>query len=385
MRKFITIATVGVFLAATGSVALADGPELTIGASASYVFDVNDPDNDPDNDSDTYTISNTTAGIDGILGNLDDVTSSGTAPIANSANYANQAASGNESFNIDLVQVGVSGGSGDVSYSAKLNIGDLSTSDNDGVQLMTANVSYDAGSATITAGRVDTPIGYEVLEPWGNAHASRSIAWGLQPINHDGVTVSSSTSGLDIMLGVVNGESVGNDTDDEKGLIGSVGGSAANVDFGLSALLSELDDDTDITVLNLILSSELAGMDVAIEGTWREEDEDGGSSTENSSIAFYAGTDLGNTSLDARLEFADLENSLDATPDPAASPPVLGGLDGFSTEVWSLTVTAGWELADGVGFRLEYRHDDADDNIYGDGAISEDSVDTIQAQLVLTN
>jgi hypothetical protein len=319
---------------------------VSIGAAASYVFDVNDPDTDEG---------------------------------SNAGSYANEG--GNESFNLDLVQVGLSGGSGDVSYSAKLNMGDLSSSSDDGVEVMTANISYDAGSASVTAGRVDTPIGYEVLEPWGNAHASRSIAWGLQPINHDGVTVSSSTSGLDIMLGVVNGFDVGNDSDDEKGLIGSVGGSAGNVDFGLSALLSEENDERDQSVLNLIVSSEVAGMDVAIEGTWADTDCDDDSLTtecfdqEDSSIAIYAGTDLGNTSLDARLELADLER----VNDPAVTDGVL------NTEVWSLTITAGWELADGVGFRLEYRHDDADDNIYADGSDFEDSVDVIQAQLVLTN
>ena len=223
MRKFITIATVGVFLAATGSVALADGPELSIGASSSYVFDVNDPD---------------TGGNAGL--------------------YANMSNSGNESFNIDLVQLGVAGGNGDVSYSAKFNMGDLSSSSDDGVEVMTANVTYDAGTASVTAGRMDTPIGYEVLEPWGNANISRSMAWGMQPINHDGVTVSSSTSGLDIMLGVVNGVGPGNDGDDEKGLIGSVGGAAGNVDFSFSGLFSEEGDVNDVTVLNLILSTELA-------------------------------------------------------------------------------------------------------------------------------
>ena len=36
-----------------------------------------------------------------------------------------------------------------------------------------------------------TPIGYEVLEPWGNANISRSYSWSLlQPINHDGAFVS---------------------------------------------------------------------------------------------------------------------------------------------------------------------------------------------------
>ncbi len=333
MRKFITIITVGVFLAATGSVALADGPDVSIGASASYVFDVNDPD----------------SGGNGFL-------------------YANQSDSGNESFNIDLVQIGLSGGSGDVSYSAKFNMGDLSSSSDDGVEVMTANVTYDAGSASVTAGRIDTPIGYEVLEPWGNANISRSMAWAVQPINHDGLTVSSSTSGLDIMLGVVNGVGPGNDSDDEKGLIGSVGGAAGNVDFSLSGLFSEESDVVDVTILNLILSSELAGMDVALEANLTEMDPDSGTDVEVNSVALYAGTDLGNTSLDARLEFVDADCGI-----------------GCDDELWGLTVTAGWELADGVGFRLEYRHDSSDDPIYADGGSPEDSVDVIQAQLVLTN
>jgi hypothetical protein len=352
MRKFITIVTVGVFLAATGSVALADGPDLSIGASSSYVFDVNDPD---------------VAG--GVL---------------NQFAYANNGrgeVDGNESFNIDLVQLGVSGGSGDVTYGAKLNMGDLSSSSDDGVEVMTAWAAYDAGTATITAGRIDTPIGYEVLEPWGNANISRSMAWNYQPINHDGLTVSSSTSGLDIMLGVVNGVSVGNDDNDEKGLIGSVSGSAGNVDFSLSGIISEEKDLTDVllgpsgengdaTVLNLILSSELAGMDVALEYTMSELDADDFSDDiEMNSVVLYAGTDLGNTSLDARLEFANVDY----------------GCDGCDNDVWGLTITAGWELSDNVGFRLEYRHDSSDEDFYLDGDELDDGLDIIQAQLVLTN
>jgi len=338
MRKFITIVTVGVFLAATGSVALADGPDLSIGASTSYVFDVNDPE---------------------IIGGL------------NSALYATgfdaNGYSGNESFNIDLVQLGVSGGNGDVTYGAKLNMGDLSTSSDDGVQVMTAWASYDAGSASITAGRIDTPIGYEVLEPWGNANISRSLAWNLQPINHDGVTVSSSTSGLDIMLGVVNGLAPGTDSDDEKGLIGSIGGAAGDADWSLAGIFTEEGDVVDVTILNFVLSSEAAGMDVALEVNYLEIDEDGFDALEKTGVVLYAGTDLGNTSLDARLEFLDIEQ---------------GSAD---NEIWGLTVTAGWELADGVGFRLEYRHDSSDNDVYADGSNADDSIDVIQAQLVLTN
>lgn len=340
MKKVITFVTVGIFLAVSSGVALADGPELSVGASASYVYDVN---------------------------------SSGGG---NSSLYANQE-SRDESFNIDLVQLGVSGATGDVTYGAKIDLGDLTalagdSSDGD-IALQEAWISYDAGSVDVTGGRVGTPIGIEVLEPWGNPHISRSNGWQLQPINHDGVTVSGSGGGLDVMIGVVNGFTVSdvsaNDGDDEKGIIASVAGVAGDIDLSVTGLFTEEGDILDQTVLNAIASAAVADMDAAVEFTYREDDPDASSSKEAFNVALYVGSELGNTGVAARLEYSDDE----------------GINTSLDTEVWSITVTAGWELAENVDFRVEYRHDDADDAIFADGSSTDDAADVIQAQVVFTN
>ena len=46
------------------------------------------------------------------------------------------------------------------------------------------------------------------------------------------------------------------------------------------------------------------------------------------------------------------------------------------------TATFGWELVEGVDFRVEYRHDEANDPIFTDNGGSKKSNDVIQAQLV---
>jgi hypothetical protein len=44
-------------------------------------------------------------------------------------------------------------------------------------------------------------------------------------------------------------------------------------------------------------------------------------------------------------------------------------------------VTGSVELVDGVEFRVEYRHDDADEDVYLDDSNGDDTDDVIQAQL----
>ena len=56
----------------------------------------------------------------------------------------------------------------------------------------------------------------------------------------------------------------------------------------------------------------------------------------------------------------------------------VGGVD-----LWEITATASWALVDGVDFRVEYRHNDANKDIFGDSATKNtDTQDVIQAQLV---
>src|SRR5262245_16031541 len=79
--------------AAADSSTTNDGPNFTFGASTSFVYDFNDPDrNDP-------------VGL-------------------NPASYANLEAA-DEAFNIDLVQLGITGSRGNASYGATIDYGDL--------------------------------------------------------------------------------------------------------------------------------------------------------------------------------------------------------------------------------------------------------------------
>jgi hypothetical protein len=57
---------------------------------------------------------------------------------------------------------------------------------------------------------------------------------------------------------------------------------------------------------------------------------------------------------------------------------------GTDAKLWAATVTGSVELVDGVSFRLEYRHDDADEDIFADDEDPDDQRDLIQAQLIWT-
>ena len=391
MRKLVGVLVAGAFLVGFAGAASADdngeGPHFTFGASTSFAYDINDPDDDNDSS-------------------------------ANALSYANMEAR-DESFNIDLVQLGVHGARGRASYAAKIDFGDLTplagdSADGD-IALQTASLTYDFDGAAITAGRFDTPIGYEVLEPWGNANISRSFSWSLlQPINHDGVYVSGSAGIVDAMLGAVNGFTVSdasdpfNDLDDDKGVVGAVGvGIMDELNLYVSSIYTQDEDRVDRQAYNAIISGNVdmggSGVRYAVEGNYRNDEKDKPTAGTNVgsgtgeidwwSIVVYGGADFGPTSLDIRWEYFDVDTELGSsasTPvpgDPVSDPFFGNQLNNFGAsfedQVWSLTVTAGWHLTDGLQFRLEYRHDDADDSTpFADNTNFDDSLDVVQAQVV---
>jgi len=351
MRKLVGLFVAGVFLVGAAGVASADdeGPNFTFGASTSFGFDINEPD----------------------AGN--------PAQGQNRLTYSSMEQ--DESFNIDLVQLGINGQRGAVGYAATLDFGDLAalagdSADGD-IGLQTAYITYDFDGVGAMAGRFGTPIGYEVLEPWGNANISRSRGWQAQPINHDGITISGSADIVDLMIGVVNNFTVAdqpiaaNDVDDEKGVIGSMGiGVSDELSIYIAGIYTEEGDTTDITMGNLIVSGNIdagnSGVRYAVEGNWRENSPDGGSDVQMWNVGAYVGTDAGPIGVDLRLDYTD---------DEGITTPI-------DTKVWSVTVTGSIPVTDGVDFRVEYRHDDADDAIFADESSTDDGLDLIQAQLV---
>jgi len=362
MRKLVFGLSAAALVVGTASVAAAEehgGLNWTFGASTSYVYDINGP----------------RAGGGGTSG-------------FNSLSYANQELR-DESFNIDLMQLGISGERGAASFGATLDFGDLAaladnSSDAD-FALQTAWLGYDMDMVGITAGRFGTPIGYEVLEPWGNNTISRSYGWQMQPINHDGVTAHATLDMFEIMAGVVNNFTVAqnpvtvNDSDNRKGVIWAVGGAfsdAFNTHFA-GIYTDDFGKSTELFELNGIISGDLEpggiGLRYAVESTYLNADFDGGGgNTSAQSVAVNLGTDLGPTGIDVRYEYMN-DNGL-------IVPVSQGGSNGSETN--SFTVDLTWALVDGMDFRVEYRYDSADNNIFGDGKKLEDSDNIVQAQLI---
>jgi hypothetical protein len=327
--------------------AAGSGPTFSFGASTSYLWDFNDPD----------------------------------TPGANRLTYSSLEQ--DESFNIDLVQLGVMGSRGNASYGATIDYGDLAIAagdDADGdIGLQTAWLSYaftDAISAT--AGRFGTPIGYEVLEPWGDPNVSRSWGWQAQPINHDGVKVQGTIGAATLMGGAVNSFTVndpaGNDINDEIGFIASAGYAASDaLSLYASGIFSEEGASADDRVmLNGIVSGQVPMGDgtfgYVAEGNWRQDDLPGGGDVDLWNLTFYVKTGFGPWSFNARGDYTD-------------DDAILFGTD---TSLWSVTLTGGYALTDGVTVRLEYRHDDADEDVFNDGNNTEDTDDTLQAQVLWT-
>jgi Putative beta-barrel porin-2, OmpL-like. bbp2 len=353
MRKLVRIFALTALVCSVGAAgARADdsansGPTFLFGASTSYVYDFNKPNGDPGLNADSYA-------------NLEQ----------------------DESFNIDLVQIGIAGQRGKASYGATLDFGDLASAagddENGDVGLQTAWLSYavtDAVSAT--AGRFGTPIGYEVLEPWGNAHITRSYGWEAQPINHDGLKIDAQAGPVSLMVGGVNSFTVsdpdGNDPTDEKGFIASLGGEVSDLLKLYAAGIYTQDDDADITMLNGIISGSApmgddASLDYIVEGNWRQDDQHHDSTIDLWNIEAYLEAKLGRLALGVRGDYTDDEQIL----------------TDFNTSLWSITTTAGWTLTDGLIARIEYRHDEADDPAFTDHNGAEDSLDTLQAQVLWT-
>jgi hypothetical protein len=322
------------------------GLEWQFGASTSYNYDFNSPD----------------------------------AASLNTATYSNLEQ--DESFNIDLVQLGVTGQRGRVGFGAKLDYGDLTAfagdSDDGDVALQEAYLTYDADGVGGMAGRFGTPIGFEVLEPWGNAHASRSWAWTAQPINHDGVTLNGSADVVDVMIGLVNNFTVNdplaNDLDDEKGVIGSIGAGVSDaLNFYFAGIYTEEDDTVDIGALNAIVSGDIdvveRSLRYAIEAYWRRDDPDGGDDLDLWSVVGYVGADIGGPfAFDLRIEYADDE----------------GIVLGDDSDVISATPTLSVHVVEGVDLRVEYRFDKAGEDVFLDDSDPDDTLHSITGQLVWT-
>ncbi len=381
MRKLLVVAAAGLFIAGFAGNSFADdedGYDVTFGASASYTYDFNDP----------------------------DVLNQPGGSAVNQLTYGSREQ--DESFNIDLVQIGVTGQRGPVMYGAKVDFGDLATlagdsSDGD-VALQEAYLAIETMGLTVTAGRFATPIGYEVMEPWANANISRSVIWNFMPVNHDGLMVGGSAGPVDLAIGVVNGftvaDPIANNPDDEYGFIASLGTNVGGIDLNLAAIYTEEQQVNDVFEINAIGSGSCGNCRYALEFTYLESDLDNNSGATSLPIG-----DINDTNAFGNSEDFDL---WDITAYFGMSPCERWNIDArfswtdwtinnyggyalssndFSDQMWSVTLTAGYDVTEDVQARIEYRHDEADDSaLFADddstGSNPDRSIDLVNMQLV---
>lgn len=323
-----------VTVAATVSRADEGGPIFTFGSSTSFVYDINEPDRQ-------NTHENQKLYADG---------------------------ESEESFNVDLVQLGVSGSRGRVSYGTKIVFGDwvslIEDNIDDEVGLQEMFLAIDAGFGVISAGRMPTPLGYEVVEPWANPNISRSRAWFYQAISHDGAAIAAELGGVSMMAAVVNGfhvnDKVANNPDDEYGIIASFGVPLGTADLRFSAIYSDEEDSIRKLELNSFVSGTLGRWRYGLEGTWLDGDShgDGTGSAVLPDVSMwdvtgYSGATFGSWSGDVRLSYTDQEGNRRS-------------VNKNSEGIISFTATGGYEIVEGVVVRAEYRIDKSDSDIFDD-------------------
>ena len=361
MQKSLLAACLAALLvcAATRSQADEGGPTFTFGASTSFVYDINEPD-------DQNTGENRKTYADG---------------------------ESEEAFNIDLVQLGISGTRSIVTYGAKVDFGDWTDAVEDNIDgdvaLQEMFLAIDAGFGVITAGRMPTPIGYEVLEPWADPNISRSRAWFYQPISHDGAALSGAIGGVSLMAAVVNGMHINDEgadnPDDEYGVIASFSVPVGDADFRFAGIYSDEKDELSVVELNAFISGSYERWRYGLESTWLDGNGHGDSpepaDTTVWDVTGYGGATFGKWSSDLRLSYTDQKGTN-------------GNYFNQNHEgIVSFTATGGYEIVEGVVFRAEYRIDSSSDPIFDDhnseetvgGPVGQtDLINVVNVQLLWT-
>lgn len=258
----------------------------------------------------------------------------------------------------------------------------------DSVNIYQAFLSYIApvgNGLTIDVGRFATWHGYEVIESPGNDNFSRSLLFGYAvPFTHTGLRLTYPINDMvEVSGGVTQGWDTVEDNNDGK-------------TFHLAVRYTPTED---IYIQNsFAYGPEMTGNDsdylflYDLVATWNltedwtiganfdwanNEDAIGGTAdAEWWGVGAYVRYDVNeDLYLAVRGEYFSDD---DAVRLPQGAPGTAANED-----MWEVTFTAGYQIAEDLLGRFEYRHDEADSNIFFDGTSqSEDAQDTIALELI---
>jgi len=130
----------------------------------------------------------------------------------------------------------------DIAFGETARNAQLAFGGNDSVAVYTAYASYLApggyGGIRIDAGELWTLLGVEVVPAPENLNITRGIVWGIQPVNHTGVIVSTSVSNFSFAFGAVNAplSDSAQDSDRNKAFTGRIAFEAEKFYIAASAI-----------------------------------------------------------------------------------------------------------------------------------------------------
>ncbi len=208
------------------------------------------------------------------------------------------------------------------------------------------------------AGMLATNIGYEVANSYANPHATIAGLWGAQPVYYPGARVNYEMGDLGLYA-EVNQAGGGSSEAWTVGASGSVA--------GLDYAVSYRDGDQSANLLDIIVATSVAGIDVAANIDFTTLDNAAANQDDSAlGVALYAATNVAGIDVPVRLEFLN-----DGTSG------VYMGVDSATT----FTVTPTYRFSDNTFVRAEFSLVNSTNKIFRDeNGVPQDSKTTFAIQ-----
>lgn len=291
-------------------------------------------------------------------------------------------------FTVALAQLAISKDADPVGFNLKLDFfttapgldgaNGAGVSAADDLAVQAANVVYSTAvgnGLALSVGKLETLIGFDVIESSANPHMSHGLLFALVPLTHLGIRASYPLAdNLSVTVGLNNGTD--QDVDDNRGksIEAQVSYSptevwTANVQANYGAEGTSEGEKTFL--LNAVTTYDVSE-ELAVYGEFTYANAGNPAGTRD---AQFWGIGVGATywvsdkyGVSGRYEYVD-------DTDNAILP---------AQYHWDLTLTGHAKLTDDLTFRIEYRHDEANSSVFVDELSTKDSQDTLGAQFLYT-
>ena len=257
------------------------------------------------------------------------------------------------------------------------------------------------GKVSLKAGKFVTLLGWEILlDPMGKAYndnVTLSYLSGFSiPFTHTGALLNLPFHDLfDVTIGVVNGLDNVQDNNDGKTLLAGLGiAPADNLEFYIAGTYGAEDSPqaeggagagskTGILTANMFfqatddLAFVLDGTYADVSGGLSPNGRDGGNWYGGGAYAIYSITDQ--LQFTMRGEVFDDPDGIKSDPDPDR---LNGNYNGAT--LWEVSPTLTYWFNDHIMFRVEYRHDEANQPIFPSNRGLRRGQDVISTEILLT-